>query len=107
MKKLLLLCVLIAAMTPHIFANDNTEIAAATRSYVTKNSAMTKFIVVVEQVADDFARVRVAPEDPKATDPAWVFLKKQDGKWTGLTIGTGFTTEDYQQLGIPNVLRIP
>src|ERR1044071_4503239 len=102
MKKLLLLGALLAASTLPIVANDNEGIAAVTRSYVTAKSGMTKFVVVVEQVADDFARVRVVPEDPKAADPAWVFLKKTDGKWTGLTIGTGFTTEDYQQLGIPN-----
>ena len=107
MKKLLLLCALVAASTSQIFANDNAAIAAATRSYVTANSGMIKFVVIVEQVADAFARARVVPEDPKSTDPAWVFLKKQDGKWTGLTIGTGFTAEDYQQLGIPNALRVP
>jgi len=107
MKKLLLLCPLIAAAMLQIFANDNEAIAAATRNYVTTNSGMTKFVVVVEQVADDFARARVVPEDPKAADPAWVFLKKKDGKWTGLIIGTGLTTEDYQQLGIPNALRVP
>jgi hypothetical protein len=51
--------------------------------------------------------VKIAPKDSKATDPAWVFLKKKDGRWTGLTLGTSFTTEDYQQLGIPNALRVP
>ena len=68
---------------------------------------MTKITVAVEQVADDFARTKVTPQDPQATDPAWVFLKKKDGKWIGLALGTSFTTEDYQQLGVPNALRIP
>ena len=63
--------------------------------------------MTVEQVVDDFARAKVTPQDPNAADPAWVFLKKKDGKWTGLILGTGLTTEDYQQLGIPNALRIP
>jgi hypothetical protein len=63
--------------------------------------------VTIEQVDGDFARVKVAPQDPKASDPAWVFLKKKEGKWTGLILGTSFTTEDYQQLGIPNALRVP
>ena len=94
-------------LTSQIFADDNEAIAAAARNYVAANSGMTKVVVVVEQVADDFARAKVTPEDPKATDPAWVFLKKKDGTWIGLVLGTGFTTEDYQQLGIPNALRVP
>lgn len=82
-------------------------IIAATKTYVAANSGMTKVTVIVEQVADDFARVKVEPENKNAADPAWVFLKKKDGKWNGLTLGTSFTTEDYQQLGIPNALRVP
>jgi hypothetical protein len=87
--------------------DDNAAIISATKSYVAATSGMTKITVTVEQVADDFARVKVTPEDSKAADPAWVFLKKQDGKWTGLVLGTSLTTEDYQQLGIPNALRVP
>jgi hypothetical protein len=108
MRKLFLLGVLLFAVTSRLFAgDDNPAIIAATKTYVATSSGMTKIAATVEQVADDFARVKVTPEDPKATDPAWVFLKKKDGKWTGLTVGTSFTTEDYQQLGIPNALRIP
>ena len=108
LKTLLLFCALLAGLTNFALADDkNAEIIAAAKSYVAANSGMTKVNVTVEQVADDFARVKVTPEDAKAADPAWVFLKKKDGKWTGLTIGSSFTTEDYQQLGIPNALRIP
>jgi hypothetical protein len=110
MKGLLLFAVWSLAVVPQVFAKDgenNAAIFAATKSYVTANSGMTKITVTVEQVDGDFARVKVAPENPGAADPAWVFLKKKDGKWTGLTIGTSFTVEDYQQLGIPNALRIP
>ena len=88
-------------------ADDNAAIIEATKTYVAAHSAITKITATVEQVADDFARVRVVPEDSKAADPAWVFLKKKDGTWTGLTLGSSFTTEDYQQLGIPNALRVP
>jgi len=110
MRNALLILALLALSLPHALAkeaDDHAAIIAATKSYVAANGGMTKITVKVEQVADDFARVKVTPEDPGATDPAWVFLKKKDGKWTGLTIGTSFTTEDYQQLGIPNALRIP
>ena len=108
MKKLFLFCVLVSGLTNPTFAEDeNTAIIAATKSYMAANFGMTKITVTIEQVADDFALVTVVSEDPKVTDPAWMFLKKQDGKWTGLTLGRSFTTEDYQQLGIPNSLRIP
>ena len=88
-------------------SDENNAIVAAAKSYAAANSGMTKITVTVEQVSDDFARAKVTPEDAKAADPAWVFLKKNDGKWTGIALGTSFTTEDYQQMGIPNALRIP
>ena len=96
-------------VAPQLFAeeSDNAAIVAAARSYVTANSGMTKFVLVVEQVEGDFARAKVVPEEKDAADPAWVFLKKSDGKWTGLTLGTSFTVSDYQELGIPNALRVP
>jgi hypothetical protein len=109
MKTSLVLFALIGLSMTRVFAKeneDNPAVIAATKSYVAANSGMTKITVTVEQVDGDFARAKVAP-DSNATDLAWVFLKKKDGKWTGLTLGTSFTTEDYQQLGIPNSLRIP
>ena len=108
MRKLLLLWAVLAGLTNFLSAADeNPAIIAATKSYVAANSGMNKVSVTVEQVADDFARVKVTPDNPNAADPAWVFLQKKDGKWVGLVIGTSFTTEDYQQLGIPNALRVP
>jgi hypothetical protein len=108
MKKLLVLLGIFAVLPNLTFAEEkNADIIAATKSYVTANSAITKFTATVDQVADDFARVKVTPDDAKIADPAWVFLQKKDGKWAGLTLGSSFTTEDYQQLGIPNSLRIP
>jgi len=108
MKKFVLLCAVLAALANFVSAEDkNADIIAAAKSYVAANSGITKITATVEQVADDFARVKVTPDDAKAADPAWVFLQKKDGKWTGLTLGSSFTTEDYQQLGIPNALRIP
>ena len=108
MKKLLLLYAAVIAFGADARADDNNAaIIAATKSYVAANSAISKINAVVEQVTDDFARVKVTPENPGTADPAWVFLQKKDGKWTGLALGTSFTTEDYQQLGIPNALRVP
>jgi hypothetical protein len=85
--------------------NDDQAIIAATRAYVQANSDVANFDVQVEKVDGDYARTRVLPADG-STDPAWVFLKRQDGTWTALTIGTAFLPEDYQQLGIPASLQI-
>jgi hypothetical protein len=98
---------MLAAALPQLIASpENAAIIAATKTYVAANSGMTKINVAVEKVAGDFARAKVSPQDAGIADPAWVFLKKKDGKWTGLTLGTSFTTEDYQELGIPKSLRV-
>jgi hypothetical protein len=110
MRNALLILAILGSSLTHTFAKeseDNAAIIAATKSYVAASSSMTKITVTVEQIDGDFARVKVVPENASAADPAWVFLKKKDGNWTGLTIGSSFTVEDYQQLGIPNGLRIP
>lgn len=108
MRKLFLLLLLVASVLPALAADDETAaIIAATKTYVAANSSITKINATVEATEVDFARVKITPQDPNAADPAWVFLKKKDGTWTGLTLGSGFTTEDYQQLGIPNALRVP
>ena len=110
MRKILWIVLFLGLALSPVFSNesdDKAAIVAAAKSYVSVNSGMTKIDATVEQVVDDFARVKVTPQDAKAADPAWVFLKRKDGKWTGLTLGTSFTTEDYQQAGIPNALRVP
>jgi len=105
-KSLLILGVLALALAQVIASPENAAIIAATKTYVAANSGMTKINVTVEKVEGDFARVKVSPQDAGTTDPAWVFLKKKNGKWTGLTLGTAFDPEDYQQLGVPKSLRV-
>jgi hypothetical protein len=108
MRRLLLLLTigglgLLAACGPA--SDDQQAIIAATRAYVQANSEVANFDVQVEQVDGDYARARVVPSD-NSTDPAWVFLKRQGGAWTGLTIGTAFLPEDYQELGIPKSVQL-
>ena len=93
MSRLLLLGALLVLLAPATWADDTAAIIAATKSYVAANSAITKANVTVEQIADDFARVKVTPENGNSADPAWVFLKKKDGQWTGIALGTSFTTD--------------
>jgi hypothetical protein len=109
MKKLFLIFTLLGMVIAQSFAAENSEsvaIIAAAKSYVTANSGMSRIHVTVEKVEGNFARAKVTPEDKAATDPAWVFLKKNDGKWIGVTLGTAFSPEDYRQFGIPKALRI-
>ncbi len=109
MRKSFLILVVLTVSLTQVFAKeaeDNAAIVAATKSYVAANSGTIKITATVEKVEGDFARVKVSPQDSTATDPAWVFLRKKDGHWMGLTLGTGFGPEDYEQLGIPKSLRI-
>ena len=109
MKKLVLPFVLLLGLISRMpAADEDAAIVAAAEPYLKANATVTtKVKFTVEQVQGDFARVRINPQDKPDADTAWIFLKKQDGKWTGITFGASFTTEDYQQLGIPNALRIP
>ena len=105
-KSFLILALLSVALPQLIASSENAVIMTAAKSYVLANSAITKFDVTVEKLEGDFARAKVNPKDPGAADPAWIFLKKNQGKWIGLTMGTAFEAEDYQKLGIPKSLRV-
>ncbi|HWQ15663.1 MAG TPA: hypothetical protein VNL77_22875 [Roseiflexaceae bacterium] len=82
-------------------------IAAAVTLHLSRQgiAKLTQANVEVERVEGGAARARVLPEDPAATDPAWVFLKLQDGLWTVVAgPGTAFTPEDMQAAGLPESL---
>lgn len=83
---------------------EDTQILEAAREYV-KNNADLEVSVEVEEVADDYARVHVTPEDPEAADEAIMYLKKTNGKWEGIAIGTSFSPDDFQALRIPEKIR--
>lgn len=87
-------------------AGGKTSVITATEHYVAANSGIGKVHVVVEKVSGNYARAKVAPSDPEAADAAWVFLRKQNGAWIGVTLGTSFSPDDYRELGIPRVLWI-
>ena len=102
---IVLLCFTVAA---NAFAESDGKaaIASAAEKYVAANSAIQKVQVTVEKVDGNYARAKAAPRGASVTDAAWVFLKKQNGTWTGLTLGTSFGPEDYRELGIPRSLWI-
>lgn len=83
---------------------ETTAIVSAATDYVQKNSGRNmEFRITIEDVSGNFARARVDPLK-KETDPALVYLKRTQGKWEGLTIGTSFQNSDLKELGIPKNL---
>ena len=87
-------------------ADAKAAIVSAAEKYVAANSVGAGVRVTVEKIDGKYARAKATPRDPKKADPAWVFLKKENDTWTGLTLGTGFAPGDYRELGIPRSLWI-
>lgn len=86
-------------------SQDQDALIEATRAYVKTVSAVSDVRVTVEKVSGEHARVRVEAPDG-ATNPAFVFLRKQQGRWKGLDLGTGFDAAYYDKQGIPQTLRV-
>ena len=105
--KLLTVLMICSRMLAATFSDSDNKatIATAAEKYVVANSAISNLRVTIEKVDGSYARAKATPRDG-ATDPAWVFLKKQNGAWIGLTLGTSFTPEDYREFGIPRGLWI-
>ena len=107
MKKSLISLIFLAwAAISFAGAEPSAEVTAATKSYVTKNGVVGQFNVTVEKIAGNYARAKVTPQIAGQADPAWVFLKKAKGSWSGITMGTEFSPEDYRGLGIPSSLWV-
>jgi hypothetical protein len=109
MRRSLLILGLLAVAVPQLTASpEDAAILTAAESYLMANATVTtKVKFIVERVEGDFARVRINPQERPTKDTAWIFLKKKEGKWTGLSSRAWFRPEEYERLGIPNSLRIP
>lgn len=101
-------CYLILLLIPLFLAcgtdAEDTRILEAAREYASNHSDI-KVMVKVEEVVDEYARVHVTPEDPQEADEAIMYLKKTNGNWEGIAIGTSFSPDDYQALRIPEKIR--
>jgi hypothetical protein len=101
-------CLLLAAcfpmISPAIAGSDDQAIIAATQKYLAAQSYPAGMKITVERVEGDYARVEVEPKK-KDMDGATAFLKREHGKWKGLTIGTGWDPADLDKLHIPKSLR--
>jgi hypothetical protein len=109
MRKSLLILGLLAVALPELIAPpEDAAILTAAESYLTANATVTtKIKYIVEQVERDLARVRINPTDKPNSSTAWIFLKKKEGKWTGMSARASFTAKEYEDLGIPKSLQIP
>ena len=84
---------------------DTEPIEAAAVAYVQENGGVPG-TAEVEEVSGDYARALVTPKEEGSTDPAWVFLHREGGRWQGVVYGTAFGPETYNELGIPASLRL-
>jgi hypothetical protein len=85
------------------FAEEEIILDAAGR-YVQDETGMGAVIAHLDGVAGDWARVDVSPLD-QSMDPVTVFLRREAGAWRGVVMGTAFSPDDYEALGIPIDLR--
>ncbi len=83
----------------------DAAIEAAAVTYVQENGGVPG-TAEVEEVSGEYARALVTPRVEGSTDPAWVFLRREGGKWQGLIYGTAIGPEEYQELGIPASLHL-
>ncbi len=85
-------------------AADRVPIEAAALAYV-REAGGAPGAAEVEEMSGNYARARVTPEAEGSTDPAWVFLRREGGKWQALVYGTAIGPEEYEELGIPPSLQ--
>ena len=76
---------------------EDNVVKAAALQYAISNSAYKKFNVKVIKIYRDFSKLTVTPTD-EVGDTATIYMKKQNGKWCGIYLGT--YPETYE-LNIP------
>ncbi|MDB6004585.1 MAG: hypothetical protein JWR15_1572 [Prosthecobacter sp.] len=88
--------------------NEKAAIKEAGLRYLKANSdpRVGAVKIVIEEVNGNYARLGVTPVLP-TTDPATMYLRKNQktGVWEGLTLGTGWSPEDFEAVQIPESIR--
>ncbi len=81
-------------------------IEVAVRQYLAAQGGPADQVVVNTQLIDgDYARVEIVSTDPATPGGFTGFLKRDNGVWRTLIVGSGFDPNQIQALGIPeNVL---
>lgn len=83
-------------------AYDDTSLLTAADAYVRQNSVPGQWKLRVIRKSGDYARLAVDPVGD--TDPATLFMRLENGTWTGVSLGTGSPPSDLRALGIPEPL---
>ncbi len=105
-KSLLILGMLVAALPQLIASSEDTAIVTEAERFLAENATVTtKINFTVEKIEGDFARVRINPKDAPG-GPAWIFLQKKAGKWSGLTVRAAFSAEHYREFDIPKNVQL-
>jgi len=93
------------ASTPPAVSSTAADeaLVAATRAYVLRESAYQTIAIESTRVDADYARLFVVPVGVEG-DPAIVFMKRMNGRWEGLSLGTGYAPDDLRAMGIPQSL---
>lgn len=73
-------------------------------AYVGEATAIPDIRIEIDAVADGWARVRALPTGEE-TDPATLYLRQDGDSWRGVSIGTAFTPEDLDEMGVPAAVR--
>ncbi len=91
-------------LEPVLDDGDREQIRRAALDYVRDETAVAEATVEILAVAEGWARVLVVPAN-EVTDPATMYLRKEESRWVAVVLGTGFAPEDYEELGIPPGVR--
>lgn len=88
--------------------DEEAAIKEAGMRYLKANSdpRVGEVDLIMEEVRGKYARVSVVPVLPKA-DVGTMFLRKhaKTGVWEGVTLGTGWSPEDFEGLKIPKSIQ--
>jgi hypothetical protein len=79
-------------------------ITAAARAYILERTAIREVSIEIEAATASWVRVRAVPSGG-ATDPATLYLRWANGRWEVVALGTGFTPDDLDGLGVPRAVR--
>lgn len=99
---LLILAALSILAAPAVAGEEEAAIKKAVKAYLKKENPDVNATVVVQKVDGNYARTKVQAE---GLDEATAYLKRKEGVWTVLVLGTGITDEDYVSLGIPKSVQ--
>lgn len=91
------------AATPASTSAADEALHTAARAYVARESAYPTITIVSSRIAGDHARLFIEPVGVEG-DPAIVFMKRVNGQWQGLSLGTGYAPDDLRALGVPQSL---